>query len=101
MFIRWFQRFDWIVAGVFCVLLGSIMWSIQQGPRGFGYQDQLLAKQRGLQDVVANLQLRNAKFEARVKLLRPESVDPDLVDELARRDLAMAHPNDRFVLLSR
>jgi len=37
-------------------------------------------------------------WERRIALLKPESLDPDLVDELARRDLFFAHPNDLVVL---
>jgi len=36
-------------------------------------------------------------WERRIALLKPESLDPDLVDELARRDLFFAHPNDLVV----
>ncbi len=37
-------------------------------------------------------------WERRIALLKPESLDPDLVDELARRDLFFAHPSDLVVL---
>ena len=37
-------------------------------------------------------------WERRIALLKPESLDPDLVDELARRDLFFAHPNDLVTL---
>src|SRR3990170_4981742 len=37
-------------------------------------------------------------WERRIVLLKPESLDPDLVDELARRDLFFAHPSDLVVL---
>ncbi len=36
-------------------------------------------------------------WERRIALLKPESLDPDQVDELARRDLFFAHPNDLVV----
>ncbi len=94
-----FRRFDWIVAGCFAVLLATVVWHIQEGPRGFGYQDSLLAKQAMLVGEVSKLQKRNADFEARVRLLRPESIDPDLIDELARRDLALGRPNDRLIVV--
>ncbi|HWK87560.1 MAG TPA: septum formation initiator family protein [Xanthobacteraceae bacterium] len=40
--------------------------------------------------------LRNEREEwsRRVALLRPQSIDPDTVEELARRDLGFAYPND-------
>jgi cell division protein FtsB len=37
-------------------------------------------------------------WERRIALLRPESLDPDLVEELARRDLFFGQPNELVVL---
>ncbi len=38
---------------------------------------------------------------ARVSLLRPESLDPDMVDERARLNLNLAHENDLVILKPR
>jgi hypothetical protein len=34
------------------------------------------------------------RLENKVVLLRPESIDPDLLDELARENLELAKPTD-------
>jgi cell division protein FtsB len=90
-------RLDWIVTACCMALLGYIVWHMQQGTRGYGYSDQLQAEKFKQEAELANLATRNEQFEAHVRLLRPESVDPDIVDELARRDLALVRPNDRIV----
>jgi cell division protein FtsB len=38
-------------------------------------------------------------IEHRVSQLRPQSLDPDLLDERAREVLGFAHPNERVILL--
>ncbi len=46
---------------------------------------------------LADLKAQRASFERRVALLRPESVDQDLLDEQARQALNMLQPNDLVV----
>lgn len=43
------------------------------------------------------LKQEQAQLENRVKLLDPQHADPDLVEELVRRDLGVAHPDDVIV----
>lgn len=40
------------------------------------------------------LSLDRLALQKKVQLLRPESIDPDLLDERARAALNFAHPND-------
>jgi cell division protein FtsB len=47
------------------------------------------------------LQDERKELERRVALLRPESIDPDMVEELARRDLGFAGPNDLLMISPR
>jgi cell division protein FtsB len=64
-----------------------------------------LLAQRSLEQDIANLMierdaLRSERlhWEQRVGLLRSDRLDPDLVDELARRELGFAQPNDLVLL---
>jgi cell division protein FtsB len=50
------------------------------------------------QDLTAVRAERQA-LEEKVRRLRPESLDPDLIDELARRHLSLAGPLDVIILL--
>ncbi len=58
-------------------------------------EEALLVSEKQL----AALKHERAGLERRVKRLRPDSLDPDLVDELARDMLSMAEPDDVIILL--
>lgn len=51
-----------------------------------------------LQADVQELKSRRAKLKNKVSLVRPESLDPDMLDERARGILNLAHPNDITIL---
>jgi len=44
------------------------------------------------------LNQRRKQLEQKVSLVRPESLDPDMLDERARIILNLAHPNDITIL---
>ncbi len=48
---------------------------------------------------LARLQDQRDALRNRVRLLDPRAVDPDLVSELVRRDLNVAHPDEIIVPL--
>ena len=47
------------------------------------------------------LQAERMRLENKVALLRPESIDPDLLDELARGNLELAKPTDVVAFTAR
>ena len=69
------------------------------GPNGalaYGdYQRQLVKREREF----AALDHRRAVIRNRVALLDPDHATPDMVDEMARRDLNVVHPNELVVPL--
>lgn len=44
------------------------------------------------------LALRRAALEQGVALLRPDNLDPDMLDEQARRTLGLVHPDEIVIL---
>ena len=46
----------------------------------------------------AKLMAQREKLEARTRLLKPDSLDPDMLDERARATLGYARPNEYVVL---
>ena len=50
-----------------------------------------------LQGEHAELAAKRAKLEAKIGLLRPESLDPDMLDRQARALLNFAHENDLVI----
>ena len=95
------RRFDLAVTCVCCALLGYFAWHAWKGPRGYPYQqglDQQLAMQ---QQKFETLREQRIRQEAKVSLLRPESIDPDLLDEMARRNLEMARSGDVIAMTAK
>ena len=92
------SKFDSVVSCACLGLLGFFAWHAQEGPRGFAFHEKLANQSRQLSDELAAIQKQRTDFETRVSLLRPESVDPDMLDEMARSTLDVAGPNDLIVL---
>ncbi len=88
------RRFDLVVTCVCCALLGYFAWHAWKGPRGYPYRDALEAQVALLDQKHEHLKTERQRLESKVTLLRPESIDPDLLDELARNSLQMAKPTD-------
>lgn len=88
------RRFDLAVTCVCCALLGYFGWHAFKGPRGYPYRDQLLVKVAALDSKFETEQQERVRLEKKVGLLRPESIDPDLLEELARSELQLVRPGD-------
>ncbi len=91
------QKFDMIVSLGCCALLGFFAWHAFKGPRGFGYREKLVAEAVKLETGLTAITKRRDNAEMRVKLLRPDSVDPDMLDEMARQTLNLARPNEFII----
>ncbi|MFM9978604.1 MAG: FtsB family cell division protein [Sphingomonadaceae bacterium] len=66
------------------------------GALAWGEYSQAIEARRG--DLV-RIERERAVLANRVKLLDPKKADPDMVDELVRRDLGVAHPDELIVPL--
>lgn len=65
-----------------------------QGEYGLIAQKRLEARAGNLSAIAEDLRDQRRVLEKRVTLLRPESLDPDMIDEQARRILNLAHPDE-------
>jgi cell division protein FtsB len=92
-----FRRYDVLVSLGCIALLSSFAWYANKGPRGFAYRDGLEIKIAELEVENAGLVAEKNVLEKRVQLLRPEHIDRDMLEELARRDLRMVYPNELIV----
>jgi len=92
------SKFDSIVTCACLSLLGFFAWHAWEGPRGFRFNEKLKSQSTQLIDDLAAIQKQRTGFERRVALLRPESVDPDMLDEMARQTLDIARPNELIIL---
>jgi cell division protein FtsB len=77
-------RFDFLVSTGCLALLGYFGWYALEGSRGMAFRDKLMTQKVTLETELTKV---------------PESVDPDLADELARRALSMAKPTELIVNL--
>ena len=69
------------------------------GGRGLLASQELEIDLRAAEKELAALERERTSLERRVKRLRSESLDPDLIDELARETLSMLEPDDVIILL--
>lgn len=95
------RRFDFIVTCVCFALLGYFAWHAWKGPGGYPYQTQLQARLAALDAKLEDIQATRLRLEQKVTLLRPESIDPDMLEELARSQLQLARPGDLVVYTAR
>ena len=91
-------KFDIVVTCACASLLGFFAWHAWHGQRGFEYRNNLLAQAAQLDEELTAIQKQRSGFEHRVALLRPESVDPDMLDEMARQTLDVAQSNELIVI---
>jgi cell division protein FtsB len=92
------RKFDMVITGVSAALLGYFAWHGFEGPRGFPYRDRLTAEASRLSDELTAIRAQRETLELRVSHLRPQSIDPDLLDEMARAMLGMTRPGELVVL---
>ena len=95
------RRFDFVVTCVCCALLGYFAWHAWKGPRGYPYEEKLQQRVAMLEKKFEDRQQARVRLEHKVGLLRPESLDPDLLGELARGELQMTESSDLVVYTSR
>jgi cell division protein FtsB len=91
------SAFDSLVL-VFCLLLyGYLGWHYFYGTRSIAVQAKLETRQAELRQELESEGRKRLELESRVDLLRPEHVDRDLLDEVARRMLNFV--GDREIVL--
>jgi cell division protein FtsB len=92
-------RFDFLVSIGCLALLGYFAWHAWYGPRGQGYVAGLEAELGALQADLRQSQAQKGKLKDKVVAMRPESVDADLLDELARSELNWVGRDDLIIRL--
>lgn len=97
--IRRLQRFDILVALGCLVLLSYFAWHAWKGPRGYSFLAALEVRAEALSGDLGIEEKERARLEAKVALMRPERVDPDMLEELARTQLELSRRNEVVVRL--
>ena len=77
-----------------CLLAAYFVYHSIQGDHGalaWRHLDVLINEAEGS---LATLESERGALERRVRMLRPDSLDPDMVEEQGRRMLNFSHPDD-------
>jgi len=80
---------------------GYFAYHLQTGDHGLQARADLEKRKAVLAGELAGLKEVRKRLERDVALLRPESLDPDMLDERARAILNLAHPDDLVMLKRR
>ena len=89
-----------VLPAVCLMLLGYFAFHGVEGDYGLYALQELKQRENALNAKLAELASERERMEKRVALMRPESLDPDMIDEKARQSQNMAHQNDRIIILS-
>lgn len=89
-----------LVPGICLLLLGYFGYHAVEGDYGHHALQKLKAQEIDLGDQLARLKDERRALDRRVALMRPESLDPDMIEERARRALNVARADDIVILLN-
>ena len=70
------------------------------GDYGIWARDRMNREAIGLEADLANLKAERMALQERAKLLRPDSLDPDMIDERARRNLNVLKSDELVISLA-
>ncbi|ESR23503.1 FtsB family cell division protein [Lutibaculum baratangense] len=93
-------------AGLVIPFVGVLMcayfvWHGLHGANGYLARERLEVQAAELQAELADVQEERRRLERQVALLRPESLDPDMLEERARAILNLADPHDVVIMRGR
>jgi cell division protein FtsB len=83
------------------LIIGYFWANAHSGEHGLKAKQDLVEQAADLTRELASLKDARAAWEHRVALLRPNAVDPDLLEERARAQLDYTHPRDLMLILKR
>ena len=81
------------------IALAYFAYHAVEGQYGLSALARIEAREAQLAAELVALRAGREALDGRVALLRPESLDPDMIDERARQALNFAHPEDIVVFL--
>jgi cell division protein FtsB len=79
-------------------IVGYFIYHTVEGERGWVAQMHLQNEVDTAQAALDKLQKEHQELEHRVHLMRPESLDPDLLDEESRKTLNYSKPDEVIIL---
>lgn len=94
------SRLGRAIVPVMCLcIMAYFAWHAIHGDKGYLKLVELREERTTLDMKVRSARNIRADLERDVALLRPESLDPDLLDERARAALGFAHPDELTIFV--
>ncbi len=93
------KLFDVLVCAGCVAMLSFFHWHATKGPRSLANHAIQVASLESRKVDLAKVKATRDAIEARVKLMRPESVDPDMASQLVREILGYEKSNSIVVIL--
>lgn len=84
---------------VAALIIGYFGLSAYTGAHGLKAKQDLAQQQTSLMADIERTRAERIELERKVSLLRPDNLDPDMLDERARAMLNHLHPRDLTLLL--
>ena len=88
-----------LIPFVCIVVLGYFAYHAVYGRHGFISWLDIQNRIDTLEHQLSEVETKREQLDRQVALLRPESLDPDLLDERARAALGLAGPNEVVIFL--
>lgn len=90
-------RRRWLLPLFSIAVIGYFGYHSFNGDYGIWSRDRMQREAIGLEAELAALKAQRQALAKRASLLRPESLDPDMVDERARRNLDVLRPDELVI----
>jgi len=87
-----------VIGVLACAVVGYFAFHAFNGDHGIFANARYETRVVGLKAQLAGLKSQRQTLEHRIALLKPESLDPDMLEEQARGTLNLAHPRDVMVM---
>jgi len=87
-----------LITAAWVGVVSYFLYHTVEGERGWIAQVRLQNEVAKAEETLSKLRQERQALEHRVQLMRPESLDPDLLDEQARKELNYSKPNEIVIL---
>ncbi|GHT90826.1 hypothetical protein FACS1894122_02070 [Alphaproteobacteria bacterium] len=84
---------------IWICIVGYFLFHMVSGARGAVSHEKLSREMDRLEHELLSLKEENAFLENKIRLIRDDNLDLDLLEEQARNLLGMTHENDLVILL--
>jgi cell division protein FtsB len=92
------RTWQMVASVVGACIVGYFLYHTVEGERGWVAQMRLQNEVDAQRETLTRLEKDTADLERRVHLMRPESLDPDLLDEQSRKQLNYSKPNEIVII---